>query len=101
MSKKHSAKKKRRRKAARHVLCVNCREPAALDPQGLLASLAASLNACEDGGLKVVLTGWQAIHTKRGYVLRLKDRKWAARTQDYEPFPSAAADDVIGDGMDD
>ena len=58
------------------------------------------LNACEDAGYKVVLTGWQAIHTKRGYVLRLKDRRWAARTQDYEPFPVTAGDDVLDDGMD-
>jgi hypothetical protein len=48
----------------------------------------------------VVLTGWQSVHTGQGYVLRLKDRRWAARTQDYEPFPVAAGDDVLGDDMD-
>ena len=88
------------RNAARHVLCTSCRQPVD-DPWSLLAGLAAALNACEDAGYKVVLTGWQAIHTKRGYVLRLKDRRWAARTQDYEPFPVTAGDDVLDDGMDD
>jgi hypothetical protein len=99
VSKKHGAKRKHRRKAAKHVLCTSCRQPVD-DPWSLLAGLAAALNACEDAGYKVVLTGWQAIHTKRGYVLRLKDRRWAARTQDYEPFPVTAGDDVLDDDMD-
>jgi hypothetical protein len=99
MSKKHGAKRHHRKKAARRVLCASCRQPAD-EPWGLLAGLAAALNACEDAGLKVVLTGWQSVHTGQGYVLRLKDRRWAARTQDYEPFPVAAGDDVLGDDMD-
>ena len=100
MSKKHGAKRKHRRKAkaSRHVLCASCRQPAALDPAGLLASLAASLNACEEAGIKVVLTGYQAVLTKRGYVLRLgRKREWAARTADYEPFAVPAADDELDD----
>jgi hypothetical protein len=98
VSKRHGAKKRHRKKAAKRILCASCRQPAVLDPAGLLASLAASLNACEEAGIKVVLTGYQAVLTKRGYVLRLgRKREWAARTQDYEPFAVPAADDELDD----
>jgi hypothetical protein len=102
VSKKHGHKAKRKRKNRKHVLCASCRQPASLDPPGLLASLAASLNACEEAGLKVALTGYQAVLTKKGLVLRLGGRReWAARTQDYTPFDVPAADDEVSDGMDD
>lgn len=97
MSKKHGAKRKHRKKAAkRPVMCASCGQPAD-EPWGLLASLAATLNACEDAGLKVVLTGWQSVITRKGYVLRLTDRRWAPRTADYEPFPLTAGDDALDD----
>jgi hypothetical protein len=103
LSKKHGAKKHRSRKARRRTLCASCRQPASLDPPGLLASLAASLNACEEAGIKVVLRGYGAVLTKRGYVLRMPGRQWAARTLSYTPFEVAPADDELdeaGVGMD-
>ena len=102
MSKKHGAKKQRRKKARRHVLCASCRQPASLDPAGLLASLAASVNALEEAGIKVGLhAGLQAMVTRKGFVLRLSDRTWAARTRDYEPFSFVSGAEMPGSGMDD
>ena len=96
MSKKHGAKRKHRRKAARHVLCTNCRQPAG-EPWGLLAGVAASLNACEDAGTTVRLRHG-IVMTRAGYVLPLRDGRWAARTLDYGPFEVPAGDDI--DDMD-
>ena len=102
LSKKHGAKRKHRKKARRHVLCASCRQPATLDAAGLLASLAASLNALEEAGIRAGLhAGTQAVVTRKGFVLRLSDRTWAARTRDYEPFSFVVTEDVIPDGMDD
>lgn len=91
MSKRHGAKKRRKAKASKHVLCASCRKPAD-KPWGLLASLAASLNACEDAGLAVRLRHG-IVMAPKGYVLPLKDGRWAARTLDYESFPVPAGDD--------
>ncbi len=102
MSKKHGAKGKRRRKARKHVLCASCRQPASLDPAGLLASLAASMNALEDAGIRIGLhAGLQAAVTRKGFVLKLSDKTWAARTRDYEPFSFVPGEDLPGSGMDD
>jgi hypothetical protein len=101
VSKKHGAKRKHRKKARRTVLCTSCGQTAA-KPWGPLAALAAALNACEDAGIKVVLTGWQTVVTKKGYVVRLRDRKWAARDADYLPFDVAIPDDTMTpDGFED
>lgn len=103
MSKKHGASKRRHkhhRKHKRQVLCASCNMPAG-EPWSLLASLAAALNACEDAGLRVMLTGWQTVITKKGYVVRLRDRKWAARDADYLPFDVTVPDDVIATGFED
>jgi hypothetical protein len=98
VSKKHGAKRRSRRKHGR-VLCASCGR-AAGEPRSLLAGLAAALNACEDAGVKVVLTGWQTVITRKGYVVRLRDREWAARTADYLPFEGDAGGDVLTDGLD-
>ena len=95
MSKKHGAKKHRSRKARKKVLCASCRQPASLDPPGLLASLAASLNACEEAGMKVAVAGYGALLTKQGFVLRMPGRHWAARTRSYTPFEVSPADDEM------
>ena len=102
MSKKHGHKAKRKAKVKRRAVCADCREPLRTEPWGLLASLAVALNACAEAGLKPTLTGWQSIHTRQGYVLKLNGkREWAARTVDYEPFPGVAPDDLGDvDGMD-
>ena len=101
MSKKHSAKKHRRKKAAKRALCASCRQPATLDPAGLLASLAASMNALEEAGIRVGLHGvLQSVVTRKGFVLQLSDRTWAARTRDYEPFSFVPEDVAAADDMD-
>lgn len=102
MSKKHGAGHKRRRKARKKILCASCRQPATLDPAGLLASLAASMNALEEAGIRVGLHGvLQSVVTRKGFVLQLSDRTWAARTRDYEPFSFVSGDEMPGSGMDD
>jgi hypothetical protein len=104
VSKRHGAKRKHRKKAAKHskaVLCASCRQPVALDPAGLLASLAASMNALEEAGIRVGLHGvLQSVVTRKGFVLQLSDRTWAARTRDYEPFSFVSGDGTAGDDMD-
>jgi hypothetical protein len=94
VSKKHGAKRKHRRKARKTVLCASCGKP----PGGwsLLAGLAAALNACADAGVKVRMRHY-GLETGRGYVLRLPDGHWGARTADYTTYPEALGDD---DGMD-
>ncbi len=89
MSKKHSAKKHRRKKAAKRVLCASCRKPAD-EPWSLLAAIASALNATADAGVKVRLKPW-AVLTSRGYVLQLSDGRWGPRTVDYTTYPEAAA----------
>ena len=101
MSKNHSAKKHRRKKARKRVLCASCRQSATLDPAGLLASLAASMNALEEAGIRIGLHGvLQSVVTRKGFVLQLSDRTWAARTRDYEPFSFVPDDDPVADDMD-
>jgi hypothetical protein len=89
VSKRHGAKKRHRKKAAKRVLCASCRKPAG-EPWSLLAAIAAAFNAAVDTGVKVKLHPW-AVVTSRGYVLPLSDGRWGARTQDFETYPEAAA----------
>jgi len=84
VSKKHGAKKKRKARARKHVLCSNCRAVAD-EPWSLLAAVAAALNACADAGVWVKLRHG-VVMTGRGYVLPLSDGRWGARTQDYTTF---------------
>ena len=51
----------------------------------LLKALAAALNACDKAGLDVKLRHG-IVMTGRGYVLQVKNGRWAARTLDYHPF---------------
>ena len=95
MSKKHGAKRKHRRKAARRVLCASCRQPAD-EPWSLLAAIASAFNACADANVWVKLRHG-VVMTGRGYVLPLSDGRWGARTQDYTTFPAIAADSAEED----
>jgi hypothetical protein len=55
-------------------------------PARLLAALATALNACDKAGLRVRLRHG-IVMTSHGYVLQVKNGKWAARTLDYQAFP--------------
>ena len=45
------------------------------------------MNALEEAGIRIGLHGvLQSVVTRKGFVLQLSDRTWAARTRDYEPF---------------
>lgn len=55
-------------------------------PARLLGNLAAALNACDKAGLDVKLRHG-IVMTGRGYVLQVKNGRWAARTLDYQAFP--------------
>jgi hypothetical protein len=59
-----------------------------VSPAGLLAALAAALNACDDAGLDVRLKHG-AVYTGHGYVLPLAGGRWAARTLTYTEFSPA------------
>jgi hypothetical protein len=94
LSKRHGAKRKHRKKTAKHskaILCASCRKPAD-DPWSLLAGIASALNAAADAGVKVKLKPW-AVLTSRGYVLNLSDGRWGPRTADYTTYPEAAEAD--------
>ena len=94
MSKRHGAKKKRKVRARKRVLCASCHQAAA--PEGLLQSVAAALNACTDAGVRVRLRNFNGIglvDTSRGYVLPLRDGHWGARSQDFTTYGDMGADD--------
>jgi hypothetical protein len=101
VSKKHGAKHKHRKKARKRVLCASCRAPVTGTPWSLLAAVAAALNACADAGIKARLRHGGIIETNRGYVVRLHDESWGARTPDFTLYPDAAEAAVDDpDGMD-
>lgn len=79
------SKRKRRTKHRRTAVCQRCAAPADTTPAGLLAALAAALNACETAGLSVRLKHGAA-YTRHGYVLPLCDSRWGARTLTYTEF---------------
>jgi hypothetical protein len=96
VSKKHGAKQKRRKKAAKHaVLCASCRQPLD-DPWSLLAAIAAAFNACADAGVWLKLRHG-VVMTGRGYVLPLAGGRWGAGTQDFTTFPEIAAAAALDD----
>ena len=99
MSKKHGARKKRR-KHHPPFACPSCLAPADASPGALLRALASVLNSCADAGMKPKFAHG-ALITREGVVLPpLADgHRWAARTLAYHPLSPAA--DEAGDGLDD
>jgi hypothetical protein len=96
VSKKHGHRKKHRRKARKGTVCPRCHTPSDGSPAALLGSLAAALNACDDGKMAVKLRHG-SVFTRQGYVLRLEDDRWAARTKTYTPFAPVAEADELDD----
>lgn len=92
VSKKHSARRKRKAKSRRHVTCASCAAKAA---PGALPALAAALNACADAGIAVKLRHGIVI-SEQGYVIDMPDGKWEARTRRWAPY-AVTADDPDGD----
>jgi hypothetical protein len=99
LSKKHGARKKRRK---RHpvVSCPQCHSPADGSPGALLLAMAAVLNSCTDAGMKPKFAHG-ALFTREGVVLPPLSaaHKWAARTLAYNPLSPAG--DEAGDSLDD
>ena len=97
MSKKHGARRKRRKKPPR-VLCARCHAPAGDDPGSVLTALASVLNACDDAGVRIRLREFGAqgaVYTREGYVLPLGRGRWSARTLAYGEFtPPPEPDDL-------
>ena len=96
MSKKHGHKKRKHRKI--RSVCSRCLTPQDGSSAALLTALAAALNACETAGLRVKPWHGGALRTPGGYVLRLEDDQWMARTLSYDPltvpgFPGEELDD--------
>ena len=77
LSKKHGARKKRRRKSP-PVACPQCHSPADASPGALLRAIGAALNAGDDAGLRVHVTHG-AIFCADGVLLQA-GRRWAMRS---------------------
>jgi len=94
----HGKKHKKRKRSKIRTVCSRCLTPQDGSSAALLTGLAAALNACEDAGLKVKAWHGGTFRTPGGYVLRLEDDRWMARTLSYDPLTVPG---FTGDGPDD
>lgn len=94
----HGKKHRKRKRNKIRSVCSRCLTPQDGSTAALLTALAAAMSACEDAGLKV--KPWHGIlRTPGGYVLRLEDDRWAARTLSYDPLtvPGFTGEDLDDD----
>jgi hypothetical protein len=96
VSKKHSAKKKRKSRARRGAACPRCHAPADSSPGAILSALAAILNTAADAGMPVRFAHGAAT-TREGYVLPLTGGRWTARALTYDPLSPPPGDEDDGD----
>lgn len=82
----HGKKHRKRKRGKIRTVCARCLAPQDGSSAALLTQLAAALNACEDAGLRVKPWHGIALRTAGGYVLRLEDDRWMARTLSYDPL---------------
>lgn len=82
----HGKKHGKRKRARIRTVCARCLTPQDGSSTALLTGLAAALNACEEAGLRVKAWHGGALRTAAGYVLRLEDDRWMARTLSYDPL---------------
>jgi len=94
----HGKKHGKRKRARIRTVCARCLTPQDGSSAALLTGLATALNACEDAGLKVKAWHGGALRTPGGYVLRLENDRWMARTLSYDPLTVPG---FTGDGPDD
>jgi hypothetical protein len=97
VSKKHGARKKRRKKTAA-IACPRCHAPADGTPGALLRALAAVLTSCAETGMPVKFAHGAGM-TYEGCVLRLPDGGWESRL--FAAAPMSPKPDPHGDGLDD
>ena len=95
----HGKKHRKRKRGKIRTVCSRCLTPQDGSSAALLTSLAAALNACEAAGLRVKPWHGGALRTAAGYVLRLEDDRWMARTLSYDPLtvPGFTGDDAEDD----
>ena len=98
---KKRAKKRRKHRDKLHfeLLCPGCQAVDDGTPQALLQALTDTMNLCEDSRLELGVRH-NMIRTSVGYIVRLPDHRWGARTTSFERFPQPLSS-VPGDDLDD